>query len=154
MQWAESNKPLQFAPLPNCCYSHFGLRRWPPCGKPPKDSLFVKELFTIPFEQYSPYLPKCERRGCSDGRHTLGWCSNTASPGKDSVFWFQLKVEQFPRAFKDGNPMNRIAALELFGTLLLCKLLAKKQSDCRWAVATKESLCYAQPLVQVGLAAP
>ena len=60
----------------------------------------------------------------------LGDGAPTASPAKDSVFWFHLKVdqEQFAWAFKDGSPMKRIAAL-LFGTLLLCKLLAKKQSD-------------------------
>ena len=48
-----------------------------------------------------------------------GWCSNTVEPDKKEVYWFheQIHVEEYPWAFKNGDPKRRIAALEMLGTL-------------------------------------
>ena len=50
-----------------------------------------------------------------------GWCSNTVEPDKKEVYWFheQIHVEEYPWAFKNGDPKRRIAALEMLGTLPL-----------------------------------
>ena len=94
------------------------------------------ELFTLPFEQYSPFLPKSPWWGCSDASASAqgdayvgGWCSKDLHPSKAEVFWFhyQIKPADHPWAFKDGKPQKRIAALELLGTLLLCKHLIAQQ---------------------------
>ena len=56
--WAESNGPLRLAPLPNCCYTwKMGTQRETP--KVVRMMPFLlKELVTIPFEQYPPYRPE------------------------------------------------------------------------------------------------
>ena len=94
----------------------------------PRAAYLLKELFTLPFEQYPSFLSPWW--GCSDssasaqGDAYVGrWCSDATHPSKAEVFWFhyQIKPAEHPWAFKDGNPQKRIAALELLRTLLLCK---------------------------------
>ena len=53
------------------------------------------------------------------------------NPTKDKVLWFHYAItaDAHPWAFKDGNPQKRIAALELLGTLLLCKHLVARQGQ-------------------------
>ena len=97
----------------------------------------LRELFTHPFEQYSPFLPKSPWWGCSD--------ASASKTGEAYVLWFHYAItaDAHPWAFKDGNPQKRIAALELLGTLLLCKHLVAQQAKCRgefasrWAVTTQ-----------------
>ena len=116
-------------------------------GRPPKTvrllALLLKELFTIPYRQLSPYLPKSSWWGCSDASadstgeaYIGGWLSDAQSPARDSVHWFHFKVspEMFPWAFKDGNPQKRIAALELLGTLVLTHCILQKQGKTAAAV--------------------
>ncbi|CAE7402536.1 ppsC, partial [Symbiodinium microadriaticum] len=57
-----------------------------------------------------------------------GWLSNAASPSKSEVFWFHYQVtpEDHPWAFDKGCPKKRIAALEMFGTLVLAHFLMEK----------------------------
>ena len=59
-----------------------------------------------------------------------GWCSNTVEPDKKEVYWFheQIHVEEYPWAFKNGDPKRRIAALEMLGTLFLCNMILTHQS--------------------------
>ena len=116
-------------------------------GRPPKTvrllALLLKELFTIPYRQLSPYLPKSSWWGCSDvsadstgEAYIGGWLSDAQSPARDSVHWFHFKVspEMFPWAFKEGNPQKRIAALELLGTLVLTHCILQKQGKTAAAV--------------------
>eukprot|EP00439_Symbiodinium_sp_Y106_P066478 s2883_g10.t2 len=57
-----------------------------------------------------------------------GWLSNVDSPSKSEVFWFhyQITAENHPWAFNKGCPKKRIAALEMFGTLILAHFLMDK----------------------------
>ena len=50
------------------------------------------------------------------------------SPSKSEVFWFhyQITAENHPWAFDKGCPKKRIAALEMFGTLILAHFLMDK----------------------------
>ena len=109
-------------------------------GKPPKLvrllAVLLKELFTKPYRQLSPYLAKSPWWGCSDasasdeGKAFIGgWISNHPAPLKDQVHWFHFEITeaQFPWAFKKGDPKKRIAAIELFGTLLLTCCILKYQ---------------------------
>ena len=108
-------------------------------GKPPKMvrmlAFMLRFLFNTPFVQYSPYLPKSSWWGCSDASASDdglafvgGWCSNTVEPDKKEVYWFheQIHVEEYPWAFKNGDPKRRIAALKL-GTLFLCNMILTHQ---------------------------
>ena len=109
-------------------------------GKPPKVvrmlAFMLRFLFNTPFVQYSPYLPKSSWWGCSDASASDdglafvgGWCSNTVEPDKKEVYWFheQIHVEEYPWAFKNGDPKRRIAALEMLGTLFLCNMILTHQ---------------------------
>ena len=55
--------------------------------RPPKVvrmlSSLLKELFTIPFEQYSPFLPKC--LGPGRRLYVGGWCSEETHPTKGTA---------------------------------------------------------------------
>ena len=109
-------------------------------GKPPKVvrmlAFMLRFLFNTPFVQYSPYLPKSSWWGCSDASASDeglafvgGWCSNKVEPEKKEVYWFheQIHVEEYPWAFKNGDPKRRIAALEMLGTLFLCNMILTHQ---------------------------
>ena len=109
-------------------------------GKPPKVvrmlAFMLRFLFNTPFVQYSPYLPKSSWWGCSDASASDeglafvgGWCSNKMEPEKKEVYWFheQIHVEEYPWAFKNGDPKRRIAALEMLGTLFLCNMILTHQ---------------------------
>ena len=110
-------------------------------GKPPKVvrmlAFMLRFLFNTPFVQYSPYLPKSSWWGCSDASASDeglafvgGWCSNKVEPERKEVYWFhkQIHVEEYPWAFKNGDPKRRIAALEMLGTLFLCNMILTHQS--------------------------
>ena len=59
-------------------------------GHPPKVvrmlAALLKELFTHPFEQYSPFLPKSPWWGCSDA--SASKTGDAYVGGKDKVLWF------------------------------------------------------------------
>ena len=109
-------------------------------GKPPEVvrmlAFMLRFLFNTPFVQCSPYLPKSSWWGCSDASASDeglafvgGWCSNKVEPEKKEVYWFheQIHVEEYPWAFKNGDPKRRIAALEMLGTLFLCNMILTHQ---------------------------
>lgn len=106
-------------------------------------ALLMKELFTTPYRQLSPYLPKSQWWGCSDASasdtgeaYIGGWLSDSQLPARHSVYWFRFQIfqSQFPWAFKDGNPKKRIAALELLGTLVLAHCILRLQGKTASAV--------------------
>ena len=71
-------------------------------------------------------------------RHTSG--DGSLDPRKEDVLWFHLPVnpDWACWAFKEGSSMKRIAALELFGTLLLVRSLTERKEDpSLWQVTTK-----------------
>ena len=121
---------------------HCGPGKWPPprWGNPFKVvrmlAFMLRFLFNTPFVQYSPYLPKSLWWGCSDASASDeglafvgGWCANKMEPEKKEVYWFheQIHVEEYPWAFKSGDPKRRIAALEMLGTLFLCNMILTHQ---------------------------
>eukprot|EP00438_Fugacium_kawagutii_P020166 Skav209788 [mRNA] locus=scaffold9:678961:679755:- [translate_table: standard] len=94
-------------------------------------------IFSKPFVHPSPYRAHSTWWGASDASASShgevyigGWLTDQDSPHKDQVLWFQLQVlpSQHAWAFKDGDPSRRIAALEMFGTLLLTSLLISRRS--------------------------
>ena len=54
-----------------------------------------------------------------------GWISDIEAPDKITVWWFQLEIkpEECPWAFLNGNSTRRISALEMLGTLILATFL-------------------------------
>ena len=102
-------------------------------------ALLLRHLFQVPYKQLSPFLPLSTWWGCSDASASNqgdscvgGWISDLKSPEKAQVWWFHFQVtqDQFSWAFKEGDPQKRIAAIELLGTLVLCRLLlARQQSE-------------------------
>ena len=70
-----------------------------------------------------------ERRDASahpkDGAYIGGWIADCENPSKEQTWWFHYKVplEDHPCAHKDGDPTRRIAALEMYGKLILTHFL-------------------------------
>ena len=60
-----------------------------------------------------------------DGAYIGGWIADCENPSKEQTWWFHYKVplEDHPWAHKDGDPTRRIAALEMFGKLILTHFL-------------------------------
>ena len=105
-----------------------------PAGKPGK---LIRALASLllslsqqRFRQASPIWSGASDASAPD--HGLayvgGWLSNLEPPAKQDVFWFhyQVKEDVHPWAFDKGCPKQRIAALEMFGTLLLAHFLMEK----------------------------
>ena len=55
----------------------------------------------------------------------VGWISDIEAPDKSTVWWFQLEIkpEECPWAFLNGDSTRRISALEMLGTLILATFL-------------------------------
>ena len=89
------------------------------------------KLFNQRFPLASPFAPTLPWTGASDAGagkqadHAWvgGWCSDVPNPDKSRVKWFQHRItpEGEPWAFTTGDPQRAIAALELFGLLLLVR---------------------------------
>ena len=104
-------------------------------GRPPKLvralAILLGRLFNQRFLLASPFAPTLPWTGASDagaGRQADhawvgGWCSDVPNPEKSRVKWFQHRItpEGEPWAFATGDPQRAIAALELFGLLLLVR---------------------------------
>eukprot|EP00435_Cladocopium_sp_Y103_P021864 s134_g5.t1 len=99
---------------------------------------FAKLLLHLlhhPQIQPCPYDPPSIWWGASDASaspsgevYIGGWIAATENPTKEDTWWFQYKLplKDHPWAHKDGDPTRRIAALEMFGTLILTFLLIQK----------------------------
>ena len=94
-------------------------------------------LFDKDFRHPSPFAPQSSWWGASDASASDdgsafvgGWLSDLPTPSKTQVLWFHYKVEEHlhPWAFKDKKPKRRIAALEMFGTLLLTMFLCRRSA--------------------------
>ena len=94
-------------------------------------------LFDKDFRHPSSFAPQSSWWGASDASASDdgsafvgGWLSDLPTPSKNQVLWFHYKVEEHlhPWAFKDKKPKRRIAALEMFGTLLLTMFLCRRSS--------------------------
>ena len=82
-----------------------------------------------PAQSASPYQQPLDLMAASDASADPdtktaalgGWFHFGSCPKQDQVRWFykQINTQDHPWAFKDGNPQKRIAALELYGSLLL-----------------------------------
>ena len=104
-------------------------------GRPPKLvralAILLGKLFNQRFPLASPFAPTLPWTGASDAGagkqadHAWvgGWCSDVPNPDKSRVKWFQHRItpEGEPWAFTTENPQRAIAALELFGLLLLVR---------------------------------
>ena len=104
-------------------------------GRPPKLvralAILLGKLFNQRFPLASPFAPTLPWTGASDAGagkqadHAWvgGWCADEPNPDKSRVKWFQHRItpEGEPWAFTTGDPQRAIAALELFGLLLLVR---------------------------------
>ena len=122
----------------NRCSSHFGHGRWPPprWGNPLRWSGCWRSCCGSSSTRLSSSTPPTCRSPPGGVAATLAprttdwrWCSNTVEPDKKEVYWFheQIHVEEYPWAFKNGDPKRRIAALEMLGTLFLCNMILTHQ---------------------------
>ena len=79
----------------------------------------------------SPFLPQSNRCGASDARadestaEIGGWMCSTYPPNKQDARWFSWKITKdlHPWAFETGKPQQRIAAIEMYASLVLCRSL-------------------------------
>ncbi|CAE8624621.1 unnamed protein product [Polarella glacialis] len=82
----------------------------------------------------SPFCPTSSTHGATDAgaddtTATIGgWFSDLQNPRQVDVSWFfvQLTKDNAPWAFGKSSPQRRIAALEMFGALLLFRHLAQE----------------------------
>ena len=143
LQWATSSCPMTrvflqpFWAWKQACKT---------AGRPPKLVRVLAALLQLlwgkRYTQFSPFTPVSRWWGASDASasedgeaYIGGWISDQETPAKSEVRWFHVRVEESwaPWAFKGGSSMKRIAALELFGTLLLIRSLTrhKETADSR-----------------------
>ena len=143
LQWATSSCPMTrvflqpFWAWKQACKT---------AGRPPKLVRVLAALLQLlwgkRYTQFSPFTPVSRWWGASDASasedgeaYIGGWISDQETPAKSEVRWFHVRVEESwaPWAFKGGSSMKRIAALELFGTLLLIRSLTrhKETEDSR-----------------------
>ena len=99
---------------------------------------FAKLLLHLlhnPQIQPCPYDPLSDWWGASDASATKlgeayigGWIACKENPSKADTWWFHYKVplEDHPWAHQEGDPTRRIAALEMFGTLILTYFLLQR----------------------------
>ena len=94
----------------------------------------LRHIFKLDCYLTSPYktadpLYGATDAGADDSTATVGgWFSHLESPKKSEVWWFmeQMKVEHHPWAFDKGPPQRRISSLELYGSVVLTKLILSK----------------------------
>ena len=107
-------------------------------GRPPQIvnmmATTMKQLLNHPPATAQPDEPSLNvlaatDAGANDTSATVaGWYSHQNYPQKHEVHWFYIIIDQtdHPWAFKGGTPQQHIAALELYGTLILLKHIAQK----------------------------
>ncbi|CAE8634678.1 unnamed protein product, partial [Polarella glacialis] len=69
-----------------------------------------------------------------------GWFTTHTTPSKDQVFWFSTPITKsaHPWAYhKDNNPQRAIAAIELYGTLVLQQLITHTTASSSSAITVK-----------------
>ena len=99
--------------------------------------LWLVHMLSHTHTSLSPFLPMSKWYGSSDARadestaEIGGWLTATYPPKREDVWWYSWKMtrEQHPWAFDTGKPQQRIAALEMYASLMLCKSLLGKLSQ-------------------------
>jgi hypothetical protein len=100
-------------------------------------SQFLRKMLAT---EYRPPVGKdtiSKWKGSSDASATPqrsgigGWISDMENPQKEQVWWFmvELKEDTHHWIFAHADKMRRVAAEELFGTLILFDEIRKKQKD-------------------------
>ena len=108
------------------------------------------QAFSRPTYSASPYQCPMDLMAASDASADPdsrtaalgGWFHFGPSPRQNQVRWFYKSInkDEHPWAFKEGNPQKRIAALELYGSLLL--LLSVLQHQLPVALTNMQSPGY------------
>ncbi len=79
--------------------------------------------------------------GANDHEATIGgWFTTHQHPTKDNIFWFSTPItkESHHWAYhKNDNPQRAIAAIELYGTLVLQQLITKTTATSASAITVK-----------------
>jgi hypothetical protein len=80
--------------------------------------------------------------GANDKEATIeGWFTTHRNPGKTEVFWFSTPITKssHPWAYhKNNNPQRTIAAIELYGTLVLQQLITQTTCANTSAITVKQ----------------
>ena len=102
-------------------------------GRPPNDvvevSRVIKEILCQAATSHTPCRPATSAHGATDASANEtsaivgGWYSVLPNPDKWDVHWFSIKIniQKHGWAFARETPQQSIAALELYGTLILLK---------------------------------
>jgi hypothetical protein len=79
--------------------------------------------------QQSKWFGFSDAAASDDAGGVGGWLTNALEPDKSEVFWFAFPVSEVKHtwAYDKGKVQRRIAALELYGTMLLFSLLVDFQ---------------------------
>ena len=111
------------------------------CGRPPDvvQLLASTMLDLLAEEPRSPMPPvaaltlqAATDAGANDTDATIGgWYSTHPAPAKHEVHWFYMDIDQtkHPWAYDRGSPKLRIAAIELYGTMILMKHIVSHSTD-------------------------
>ena len=70
--------------------------------------------------------------GADDTKATIGgWYTTAQNPTKDQVHWFYLEITKtsHPWAYEKLTPQQSISAIELYGTMLITKILQPTNTD-------------------------
>ena len=99
----------------------------------------LHKFFEKDYNHPSSYAPQgaSDASASDDGLAFVGgWLSNHPTPEQHQVWWFHYQVEEatHPWAFKDKKPKRMIAALEMFGTLILTTLVCQRSAPHRGPV--------------------
>jgi hypothetical protein len=94
-------------------------------------ALWLVNMFAQTRRYPSQFAPLTQWHGASDARADDdsamigGWIAPSRPPVKSQCKWFSIPItrSQHPWAYDKESPQKRIAALELYGTLLLVKAL-------------------------------
>ena len=92
----------------------------------------ILEILSNPPRPFATARPAHSMHGATDAgaddstARVGGWYCTNPTPDKHEVHWFSVEVTRVrhPWAFSTGTPQQLIAALELYGTLLLLRHIA------------------------------
>ena len=92
-------------------------------------AFWLMQLLSHTHTALSPFLPQSKWYGASDARadessaEIGGWLCSTYPPNRWDSRWFSWKLtkELHPWAFETGKPRQRIAAIEICASLVLCR---------------------------------
>ena len=104
-------------------------------------NVMIDKILDMPRQPIFPEMDALPIFGATDAsaKHSAqvskagvgGWYSTNQNPNKEEVRWFYLDITKdlFPWVYEKCNPQLRIAALELFGTILLSRAIARDELE-------------------------